>query len=343
LRLRRLGRTGLLVSELCLGTNTFGGGDTEIGRQLGGLDQAAATAVIARAVEAGVNFIDTADAYAAGESEQLIGAAIRELKIDRAEIVIGTKAGIRSGPGANRIGASRAHLIRALDASLHRLGTDYVDLYMIHIFDPATPLEETLRTLDAQVKAGKIRYIGCSNFAAWQVMKALGVSAREGLERFEVIEAQWSAASRGLEREVAPMARDQEIGVLVWGALLGGLLSGKFTREGGGGGQGRTGGNTPPVLSREQVFDVVDTLRTVAARRGTTVAQAALAWVLAQKPVTSVLFGARTPDQVAENVKATDVSLDEDDIALINGAGAPVLDYGAWVMRDAATRRLPYV
>jgi aryl-alcohol dehydrogenase-like predicted oxidoreductase len=343
MRYRRVGRTGLLVSELCLGTNTFGGGDSPSWRALGGLDQAAADAVMGRAFEAGVNFIDTADGYAAGESEQRIGQGLRNLKIDRGEVVITTKAGMRMGQGPNATGASRGHLTRALDASLKRLGTDYVDIYMIHFFDPATPLEETLRTLDEAVRAGKVRHLGCSNFAAWQVMKSLQVSAVEGLERFEVLETQWSAATRGVEREILPMALDQGVGLLVWGPLLGGILSGKFTREGGGAGEGRSGGKLAPVLDHDQVFDVVDALRTVAGRRGATVAQTALAWLLAQKAVTSVLFGARTPEQVADNVKAGEVALEPDDLALINGAAEPAAEYGPWSVRGSSTARLPYV
>jgi aryl-alcohol dehydrogenase-like predicted oxidoreductase len=343
MRYRRLGRSGLIVSELCLGTNTFGGGDKEMWRRLGGLDQAGSEAVMSRAFEAGINFIDTADGYAAGESESRIGAGLKNLGVDRGDVVIATKFGMPMGAGPNRMGASRGHIVRALDASLKRLQTDYVDLYLVHFFDPATPLEETLRTLDQQVRAGKVRHIGCSNFAAWQVMKALDISAAEGLERFEVIEAQWSAATRGLERETVPMALDQGVGIMVWGPLVGGLLSGKYTREGGGAGEGRTGGAVPPVLDRDRVFDVVDALRTVAGRHDATVSQAALAWVLRQPAATSVLFGARNPEQVADNVKATELALTEEDLALINAAAEPVLDYGVWTMRGSPSARLAYL
>jgi aryl-alcohol dehydrogenase-like predicted oxidoreductase len=343
MRYRRVGGTGLLVSELCLGTNTFGGGDSPMWRNLGGLDQAGADAIVARAVEAGINFIDTADMYAAGESEICVGQAIRNLGLNRDDVVIATKVGGRMGPGANSLGASRDHLTRAVETSLKRLQLDYLDIYMIHYFDPATPLEETLRTLDGLVKAGKVRHLGCSNFAAWQVMKALGISAREGLERFEVIEAQWSAATRGLEREIVPMAKDQGLGVMVWGALVGGLLSGKYTRDGGGAGEGRTGGQAPAVVDREQLFNVVDALRTVAERRGSTPAQVALAWLLHQPQTTSVLFGARKPEQVDDNVRAGEVSLDAEDMALIDAPGALVLDYGPWAVRGSSAARSAYV
>jgi len=343
MRYRRLGRSGLLVSELCLGTNTFGGGDMEGWRKLGGLDQPAAEAVMARAFEAGVNFLDTADVYANGESEMRIGQALHNMRVARDDVVIATKFGMRMSAGPNGMGASRGHIIQALEASLKRLGTDYVDLYLIHLFDPATPLVETLRTLDQLVRDGKVRYIGCSNFAAWQVMKGLAASAAEGLERFEVIEAQWSAATRGLEREIVPMARDQGVGIMVWGALIGGLLSGKYNRDGAGQGEGRSGGQTPPVLDRERVFDVVDALRAVAAKREAATAQVALAWMLAQPGVTSVLFGARNPDQVAENIKAAELTLDETELGQISAAAEPVMDYGPWVNRGSAGARLPYV
>lgn len=343
MRYRRMGRTGLLVSELCLGTNTFGGGDKEFWRGLGGLDQAQAEAVMAKAFEAGINFVDTADGYADGESEQRIGQALRNLGVDRSQVTIATKFGLRRGQGPNDIGASRGQVIRALDASLKRLQTDHVDIYMVHYFDPATPLEETLRTLDNAVRAGKIRHLGCSSFAAWQVMKALQISAVEKLERFEVIEAHWSAASRGLEREIVPMAVDQNIGLMLWGPMLGGLLSGKFTRDGSGDAEGRTGGNVPPVLDRDTVFDVVDALRVVAQRHDATVAQVALAWVLHQKAVTSVLFGARNPAQVIDNVKASDIRLSPEDLDAINAVAEPVMDYGPWSMRNSASARLPYV
>jgi aryl-alcohol dehydrogenase-like predicted oxidoreductase len=343
MQFRRVGGTGLLVSELCLGTNTFGGGDSPMWRNIGGLDQAASDAIVARATEAGINFIDTADMYAAGESEICVGQAIRNLGLNREDLVIATKVGGRMGQGANSLGASRDHLLRAVEASLKRLQMDYLDIYMIHYFDPATPLEETIRTLDGMVKAGKVRHLGCSNFAAWQVMKSLGISAREGLERFEVIEAQWSAASRGLEREIVPMARDQKLGILVWGALVGGLLSGKFTREGGGKGEGRTGGNVPEVINRDTLFDVVDALRTVAERRGATPAQVALAWLLKQPATTSVLFGARRVEQVDDNVRAVDVTLEAEDMALIDAPGAPLMDYGMWAVRGSGAARNAYV
>ncbi len=339
----RLGRTGLIVSGMCLGTNTFGGAGSDWWKTFGGLDQQATDAVMAKAFEAGINFIDTADRYADGESEQRVAQGLKNLGVDRADVIIAAKGGLQMHPGPNGMGGSRGYLARALEGTLRRLDTDYVDVYMIHLFDVATPLEETVSALDAMVKSGKVRYIGCSNFAAWQVMKALKISAEEHLERFQVVETQWSAATRGIERELVPLALDQELGLMVWGPLLGGLLSGKYTREGGGAGEGRTGGEVPAVIDREQLFDVVDALRSVAERRDATVAQCALAWVMRQPGATSVLFGARNPEQVEQNVRAAEVQLDAEDIALISAAAEPVMDYGLWSVRGSASSRLPYV
>src|SRR3954462_13697136 len=185
---RLLGRTGLLVSELCLGTNSFGGAGNPLWEPIGGLDQKSATAMVGRALEHGINFFDTANIYAAGEAEQRLGTALKELKASRAEIVITTKGGFRMGPGANAIGASRQHLTGAIEDSLRRLGTDYIDIYQVHQYDRLTPMEETVRALDDLVRAGKVRYAGCSNFAAWHVMQAIGIAERERLARFELVE-----------------------------------------------------------------------------------------------------------------------------------------------------------
>ena len=342
MRYRRLGGSGLLVSELCLGTNTFGGRGP-VWERLGALDQAQANAVIKAAIDAGINFIDTADVYGAGESEDHVGRSLRDLGIPRSDLIIATKTGGRMGTTVNDQGQSRHHLLSAVEASLRRLHTDYLDVHMIHFPDPATPLEETLRALDDLVRAGKIRYLGCSNFHAWQVMKAAGISERESLERFQIMETHWSAATRDMEREVVPMSLDCGLGILAYGALLGGLLTGKFSRDGGGEGQGRTGGKVPPGVDRGKVFDVVDALINVAKRHKVAVSQVALAWLLKQPVVTSALFGARNPEQVNDNVGATEVDLSADDIAKINEAGQPVEPYdGIMQTKMAMAERKPY-
>ena len=334
MRYKRIGNTGLAVSELCLGTNTFGGADQEFWKTLGGLDQDKVNAIVARAHEAGINFIDTADTYSNGESEQRVGQAIQDLKLRRDELVIATKIGGRVGPAPNAAGSSRSHILAAVEGSLRRLKVEYLDICMLHYFDPATPLEESLRTLDRLVQDGKVRYLGCSNFAAWETMKALGICAREGLERFEVIESHWSIATRELEREIVPLARDQKLGLLVWGPLLGGLLTGKFSRDSAGGaGESRSVGQVPSVLNRDRLFDVIDTLRSVANSRGVSPGQIALAWLLHQPAVTSVLFGSRTVAQLSDNVRAAEIKLSAEDLQTLDQATALTPDYGSWLVQ----------
>jgi aryl-alcohol dehydrogenase-like predicted oxidoreductase len=339
MRYKRIGTSGLAVSELCLGTNTFGGGKQEFWKTLGGLEQDAVNAIVAHACEAGINFIDTANTYSQGESEERVGQAIKDLKLRREDLVIATKIGGRVGPGPNAAGASRSHLLAEVENSLRRLKVDYLDICMLHFFDPATSLEESLRTLDRLVRDGKVRYLGCSNFAAWETMKALGLSEREGLERFEMVESHWSLATRELEREVVPLVLDQKLGLLVWGPLLGGLLTGKFSRDGARPAEGRSAGQIPPVLSREKVFDVVDTLRAVATPRGVTPGHIALAWLLHQPAVTSVLFGSRSVAQVADNLKAVEIKLSPEELAALDRATALTPDYGSWLVQHARKDR----
>ncbi|RVT89898.1 aldo/keto reductase [Sphingomonas crocodyli] len=338
MRYRRLGRSGLLVSELCLGTNTFGGGANW--KTLGALDQTAANAVVGAAHEAGINFIDTADMYGAGESEQIVGQSLRDLGIARGDMVLATKVGGRMGKTPNDLGASRAHIIAGVEASLKRLNTDYIDVYMIHFADPATPIEETVRALDDLVRAGKIRYAGCSNFPAWLFAKAHGVAAREALHRFEIMESHYSLLTRDLDEEVMPMAADAGLGLLIWGPLLGGLLSGKYGRDGGG--EGRMGGHVPDSIGRDRLFDAIDVLRPIADRLGASPAQVALAWVLQRPAITSVLFGSRNPDQVRDNVAASDLVLSAEDVAALDTVGARPVSYAHTVVGNAAKDRMPY-
>jgi aryl-alcohol dehydrogenase-like predicted oxidoreductase len=324
---RKLGGSGLLVSELCLGTNMFGGKDLEFWKDLGGLEQPSVNAVVAAAIEGGVNFIDTADGYANGQSELCVGRALKELNIDRSSIVVCTKGGMRMSAGINGEGASRAHLVHACENSLKRLGTDYIDLYMVHVFDPATPLEETLLALDDLQRTGKIRYVGCSNFAAWELMKALGISKYERLARFDVIESNWSIATRDIERDVVPLARAEGVGIMAWGALLGGILTGKYHRDGSSDEAGRRGGAIPAGLDKDKVHDIVDVMRDVALVHGVTPAEIALAFLLRDKVTTSVIFGSTKPEQVRANLKASDLVLADDEIKRLEAVSAPRLDY----------------
>ena len=230
MQMNKLGHTGLLVSEFCLGTMTFGGGEG-MWQKIGALQQADAEKLVGRAIDAGINFIDTADVYAEGLSEQITGQALRNLGTARDSVVVATKAFGQTGPGANNRGNSRVHLIDACKASLKRLQMDHIDLYQIHGFDPITPIEETVRALDTLVQHGHVRYVGVSNWAAWQIVRALGIAEREGLARFASLQAYYTLAGRDLEREIVPMLRHEHVGLLVWSPLAGGLLSGKYSRD----------------------------------------------------------------------------------------------------------------
>ena len=253
---RVLADTGVFVSELCLGAMTFGGRG-QMWEAIGGLDQKAADEIIGRALAAGVNFIDTANVYSTGESETLVG---RALKGRRHEVVLATKVRGRMGEGPNDVGLSRLHITDAVEASLTRLGTDYIDLYQIHRSDPLTSPEDTLRALDDLVRQGKVRYIGCSNLTAWQLMQALGISRAEGLERFKCTQSYYSLAGRELEKEMIPLLEDQGVGLLVWSPLAGGFLSGKFTRDQENADGRRASFDFPPI-DREKAYDTVDVMR----------------------------------------------------------------------------------
>ncbi|HST41060.1 MAG TPA: aldo/keto reductase, partial [Conexibacter sp.] len=277
------------------------------------------------------------DVYAAGESERLLGAA---LAARRDEAVIATKATARVGAGPNDVGQSRPHLTRALEASLRRLGTDHVDLYQLHSFDPLTPLEETLGTLDDMVRQGKVRYVGCSNFAAWQLARALGVSALRGLERFVSLQAHWSLVGRDVEHELLPLVEDERLGLLVWSPLSNGFLSGKYTR-GSADPDGRFAQLDFLPLDRERGYDVVDVLLEVAREHDVSGAQVALAWLLARSAVTSVIVGARRPDQLADNLRAADLRLSAEELERLDRAGRPEPLYPAWLHAQNAPGRLP--
>ena len=328
MKYRLLGRTGLLVSELCLGTMTFGGkGFWEvIGRQ----GQEVVNDLVARALDAGINFIDTADVYSFGESETLLGRALQGRPRD--SYVLATKVRGRMSADVNAIGLSRYHIHASVEDSLKRLGTDHIDLYQIHGFDAVTPLDETLRALDDLVRQGKVRYIGASNLAGWQLMKALGISAQHGLARFESIQSYYTIAGRDLEREVIPVVKDQQVGVMVWSPLAGGLLSGKYTRDGSGPeGSRRISFDFPPV-NKDRAFDILDVVRAVAEELNATVPQIALAWLLHQPAVTSVIIGAKNAEQLADNLGAVTVSLSADQLKRLDEVSRLPMEYPQWML-----------
>ncbi len=337
MRYKQLGRTGLLVSELCFGTMTFGGG-TGFWRAIGRLQQDAADNLVARVLDAGINFIDTADIYSEGDSERILGKALGKR---RKEVVLATKVLGRMGPGPNQVGLSRGHIMQAVEDSLARLGTDYIDLYQIHGFDPLTPLEETLGALDDLVHSGKVRYIGCSNLAAWQLMKSLWVSDKGNLQRFESLQAYYTIAGRDLERDVVPVLQDQNLGLMVWSPLAGGLLSGKFDREGKGpDGARRVDFDFPPV-DKARAFNVVDVMREIAQAKQVSVARIALAWLLHQPVVTSVIVGAKTPEQLADNLAAPEVKLSAEELSRLNTVSELPAEYPGWMVARQSENRLP--
>ena len=334
-----LGRTGLFVSELCLGTMTFGGGEGIWGR-IGTLQQADAERLIGQALDAGINFIDTADVYAAGASEQITGQALKNLKVPREDVVVATKVFGETGTGPNARGASRSHILDGVKASLKRLQLDHIDLYQIHGFDPATPIEETVRALDQLVRHGHVRYVGVSNWAAWQIVKALGIAERLGLARFESLQAYYTLAGRDLERELTPMLRSEGLGLMVWSPLAGGLLSGKYGRgEPGEAGSRRTSFDFPPV-DRDRAHDCIDAMRPMAQAHGVSVAQIALAWLLHQPQVTSVIVGAKRPEQLADNMAATRVALSAAELEQLDQISRLPAEYPGWMFdRQGEHRR----
>ncbi len=339
MRYHALGRTGIFVSELCLGTMTFGGSDGMWGK-IGTLQQNDAERLIGQSLEAGINFIDTADVYAGGLSEQITGQALKNLKIAREDIVVATKVFGETGTGQNARGATRSHILDGVKASLKRMQLDHIDLYQIHGFDPATPIEETVRALDQLVRHGHVRYIGVSNWAAWQITKALGISERLGLARFESLQAHYTVAGRDLERELIPMLRSEGLGLMVWSPLAGGLLSGKYGREQQAEeGSRRTSFDFPPV-NKDRAWDCIDVMRPIAQAHGVSVAQIALAWLLHQQQVTSVIVGAKRPDQLADNLAATSVRLNADELHKLDACSRLPPEYPGWMFeRQGETRR----
>jgi len=336
MRYNNFGNTGLFVSELCLGTMTFGGGEG-MWTAIADVDQQGATSLVKAALDAGVNFIDTANVYSNGLSEQMTGRALADLGVKRSDVIVATKALGPMGEGVNDRGASRAHLLHQIDASLERLGLDHVDLYQIHGWDPATPVEETLRALERIVASGRARYVGVSNWAAWQIMKALGLSERLGLERFVSLQAYYSLAGRDIEREIAPLLQSEGLGLMVWSPLAGGFLSGKYTRDGEANGR-RASFDFPPV-DTDKAYGVIDVMREIAQARGCTVAQVALAWLLAKPSVSTVIVGAKRLDQLSDNLGAAEVRLSPEDIERLDSASALAPEYPGWMIERQAVYR----
>ena len=321
---RLLGNTGVYLSELCLGAMTFGTQWEAIGT----LGQKEANALVHRSIDAGVNFFDTADVYSTGDSEEILG---RALTGRRQDVMIATKVRGRMGSGANDVGLSRLHIIQAAEASLKRLGTDYIDLYQIHRNDPVTDIEETLAALTDLVRAGKVRYIGCSNLPAWQLMKAIGIARQRGLESFKATQSYYALVGRELEHETIPLIRDQNLGLLVWSPLAGGFLTGKFTRAGSRTAKARRATFDFPPVDKERGFDIIDALQPIAEAHGVSIAQVALAWLLGKDVVTSVIIGARRMDQLEENLASVDLQLTGDEMAALDEVSRLPVAYPYWM------------
>jgi aryl-alcohol dehydrogenase-like predicted oxidoreductase len=338
---KTLGNTGLLVSRLCLGTMTFHG--TGFWKAIGTVDQAGADELVKRSVEAGINFIDTADVYSEGESEKTLGRSLKNLGIARKDVVIATKVYGRVGPGRNDVGASRGHIMDAVEASLERLGTDHIDLYQIHGNDAVTPVEETLRALDTLVQQGKVRYVGCSNWQAWKIAKALGISEAKGLPRFETLQAYYTIAGRDLERDLVPMMEAEKVGLLVWSPLAGGLLSGKFTRENQKPEDSRRSEFDFPIVDKERAWKIIDAMMPIAASHGVSVARIALAWLLTNDVVTSIIIGAKRVEQLEDNLAAVNVKLTADEVKTLDAVSVLPPEYPGWMLAMQGGNRLENV
>jgi len=334
-----LGNTGLLVSKLCFGTMTFGDG-RGLFKALSGVDQTGADELVKMALDGGINFFDTADNYTEGASEKILGQSLKNLDVARQQVVIATKVYSRVGPGRNDVGASRGHIMDGVDASLRRLQTDHIDLYQIHGNDAVTPLEETLRALDTLVQQGKVRYIGCSNWQAWKIAKALGISEFKGLTRFETLQAYYSIAGRDLEREIVPLLESEMVGLLVWSPLAGGLLSGKFSRANQKPADSRRTEYDFPLVDKERTWNILDVMSPIAKAHGCSAARVALAWLLSKPAVTSVIIGAKRPDQLKDNLAAMELTLTQDELKQLGEASALALEYPGWVLPFQGADRL---
>lgn len=331
-----LGNTGLVVSRLAFGAMTFTAGDRSLGA-IYKTDAEAAGALVGQALDAGINFFDTADAYASGQSERILGAA---LKSRRDEVVIATKVGFRTGTPLTQAGLSRRHILWSVDQSLQRLGTDWIDVYIVHKEDPHTPLEETLVALDAVVRSGKVRYVGFSNWSAWKVAAAAEIQKANGLAPFSHGQMHYSLLGRDVERDVVPMMQRYGLGLTVWSPLASGFLSGKYTRDNLGDPDNRYSGFDILPFDKEQGFKLVERMRGIAGEHGASVAQVAIAWLLSRQAVTSVLLGASKPHQLKDNLGAADLVLTEAEISALDAATVPVPVYPNWFIDNLVDQPL---
>jgi aryl-alcohol dehydrogenase-like predicted oxidoreductase len=343
---KTLGDTGLLVSTLCLGTMTFGGGqdtamaDARIWKMIGETGQSEADALVKASIDAGINFLDTADVYSGGQSEKMLGQALKNLNIRRSDVVIATKVYGRVGQGRNDVGASRGHIMDAVEASLKRLQMDHIDLYQIHGNDTVTPIEETLRALDTLVTQGKVRYVGCSNWESWKIARALSISEFKNLARFDTLQAYYSIAGRDLERDLVPMLQATKTGLLVWSPLAGGLLSGKFSRTNQKPENSRRSEFDFPIVDKERTWKILDVMAPIAKAHNCSPARISLAWLLAKPVVTSVIIGAKRIEQLKDNIAASDVKLTAEQMKQLDEVSALPPEYPGWMLPFQGSNRL---
>ena len=327
MKYRTLGDTGVLVSELCFGAMTFGG--TDMWANVGKTQQDEADRLVGIAIDAGINFFDTANIYSTGISEQILG---KSLGTKRKNVILATKVRGKMGEGVNDVGLSRVHIMQQVDESLKRLGTEYIDLYQIHGFDILTPLEETLRALDDLVKSGKVRYIGCSNLTAWQLMKSLWISDKNGFNKFKSLQAYYSIVGRDLEREIVPLLKDQKLGLMVWSPLAGGFLSGKYRRNQMPEEYSRRKEFDFPPINKEKAFNIIDVMAELGKTHNASVAQVALAWLLHQKVVSSVIIGVKNEAQLKDNLKSTEITFTEDGLRKLDEVSKLDPEYPGWMV-----------
>jgi aryl-alcohol dehydrogenase-like predicted oxidoreductase len=342
MKYKQMGRTGLFVSEICLGAMTFGGNaDAGMWKAIGALEQPAVDDIVDRALARGVNFFDTADVYSFGESERRLGQALKNRGVARKDVVIATKVFGAMGPGPNDRGASRGHIMDSVRDSLERLQTDHIDLYQIHANDIVTPIDETLRALDDLTRQGLVRYVGVSNWAAWRIARALGISDAKGYVRFETLQAYYSIAGRDLERELVPMLTEEKLGLMVWSPLAGGLLSGKFGPGSAAPNDARRASFDFPPVDRDRAWACIAAMREIGDARGVSVARVALAWLLSKPAVMSVIIGAKSVEQLEDNLAAADLALGPEEIARLDEVSALPPEYPGWMLDRQGATRIP--
>jgi aryl-alcohol dehydrogenase-like predicted oxidoreductase len=339
MKFKQLGKTGVLVSELCLGTMTFGG--KGYWKAIGQMPEDAVTQLLKLAIDQGINFFDTANAYSEGLAETLLGRGLKNLGIARQTVFIATKVRLRMGEGPNQVGLSKLHIQDSVDDSLNRLGLSHIDMLYIHGVDPITPIEETMRGLEDVVRSGKVRYLGVSNHPAWMVMKANSFAANLGWSKFVASQNFYSIASRDIEREIVPMALSEGISIMPWSPLAGGFLSGKYKRDIKTAGDSRRDNFDFPPINKERAFDIIDVMTKIGDRYKVSAARVALAWTKDKPGVTSVIIGAKNQEQLLDNLACTQLQLTQDEIKELDSVSALTPEYPGWMVDRQMTGRFP--